>query len=82
MCYECVMNVTTHDVLVFRSPFEFTTRGDSFGWMKDLSGNLYYGMFIEGGRVIDTENKKLKTCLKEIAQVCRTGAYSLIYHII
>lgn len=56
-------------VLTMISVFNFTTRGDICGWMPDNEGFLHYGLFIEGGRVIDQEERKLKTCLREIAQV-------------
>ncbi len=49
-------------------PYEFTSNGDTYGWMKDDSGNYHFCFFIEGGRVIDTPNYQLKTGLLEIAK--------------
>lgn len=47
--------------------FEFIKNGDRFGWKKGADGNWSYTLFVEGGRVKDTEKYKLKTALREIA---------------
>ena len=48
-------------------PYEFTSNGDVFGWSKDTGNKWHLTIFIEGGRVKDTETIKLKSALKKIA---------------
>ena len=50
-------------------PFKFESNGDHFGWSKNTNGNFNLTLFIEGGRVIDTANYKLKTALKKVAEL-------------
>lgn len=50
-------------------PYEFTSNGDRFGWIEDHHGNFHLNLFIQGGRVLDTEAYPLKTGLREIAKV-------------
>jgi sulfite reductase (NADPH) hemoprotein beta-component len=50
-------------------PYHFDHNGDRYGWVKGLKGNWHFTMFIEGGRVADFENFKLKTGLREIARI-------------
>jgi sulfite reductase (NADPH) hemoprotein beta-component len=49
--------------------FQFEHNGDSYGWVKDHTGNYHYTMFIENGRVYDTEAFPLLTGLREIARI-------------
>lgn len=56
--------------------FKFLNNGDEYGWLKGADGKWHATLFIEGGRVKDTENYKLKTGLKEIAKV-HTGDFRL-----
>ncbi len=51
------------------TPFNFTTNGDAFGWIKAHDGTWYYTLFVEGGRVKDTEEYPLRKGLRMIAQV-------------
>ena len=48
-------------------PFEFTDRGDPYGWVKGDNGKWHYTQYVQNGRVKDTENYKLKEGLKELA---------------
>jgi sulfite reductase (NADPH) hemoprotein beta-component len=48
-------------------PFKFTTTGDLYGWHKAVDGNWFLTLFIETGRVKDTEEKQTKTALRKIA---------------
>jgi sulfite reductase (NADPH) hemoprotein beta-component len=48
-------------------PFQFTSNGDYYGWKKGINGKWSCSLFIEGGRVRDTEKYKLKSGLREIA---------------
>lgn len=47
----------------------FETNGDAFGWTEGVDGNWYYCLFIEGGRVKDTEDFPMMTGLREIAKI-------------
>jgi len=53
--------------------YEFTNRGDSFGWVKGIDGNEHLTLFIENGRILDfgeeNANKALKTGMLEIAKI-------------
>jgi len=48
-------------------PYEFTSRGDQFGWSKNHDGSNNLTLFIENGRILDNNNYTLKTAIKEIA---------------
>ncbi|DAZ96683.1 TPA: hypothetical protein N0F65_009150 [Lagenidium giganteum] len=49
-------------------PFKFDSNGDRFGWHKLSNDKFQYTMFIEGGRIKDTEDRQIRTGLREIAQ--------------
>lgn len=49
--------------------YKFTSTGDRYGWTEGANGTWNLGLFIEGGRVVDTEDKPLKTGMREIAKV-------------
>lgn len=51
-------------------PFKLQRNGDDFGWKKGVDGKWHLTYFVEGGRVVDREKKKLKTALREIAKIC------------
>ncbi len=57
-------------------PFQFTSNGDEYGWVKGTGKNWHLTLFIEGGRVKDTPEIKLKSALKEIAEK-HTGDFRL-----
>ncbi len=50
-------------------PFEFTSNGDRYGWKETVNGNWNFTLFILSGRVRDDETVKLKSALKEIAEM-------------
>ena len=50
-------------------PYDFISNGDVYGWVKGVEGNWHLTLFIEGGRVLDTEQVQLKTALKKIAEI-------------
>ncbi len=56
--------------------FHFTDNGDRFGWIEDHRGHWHFTLFVENGRVYDTEAYPLLTGLREIAQV-HTGDFRL-----
>ncbi|RLV61028.1 assimilatory sulfite reductase (NADPH) hemoprotein subunit [Parashewanella curva] len=50
-------------------PYEFTGRGDRFGWVEGIDGKHHLTLFIENGRLLDYLGKPLKTGVAEIAKV-------------
>jgi sulfite reductase (NADPH) hemoprotein beta-component len=49
-------------------PYSFTKRNDDFGWQQDHEGRWHFTLFVEHGRVTDTESTKLKSGLLAIAE--------------
>ena len=49
-------------------PFEFTRQGDPFGWQTQPNGQRFLGLFIETGRIKDTETRRTKTALRTIVE--------------
>jgi sulfite reductase (NADPH) hemoprotein beta-component len=49
-------------------PFSFNQRSDYYGWEQNHEGLWYYTVFVENGRVLDTEQLALKTALYEVAK--------------
>lgn len=56
--------------------FEFEHNGDRLGWIEGDEGVWNYTLFIQNGRVKDTEDYKLKTALRKIAKT-HTGDFRL-----
>ncbi len=50
-------------------PFEFKTTGDDFGWSENFDGSWNFTLFIQNGRVIDTDFSPLRSALKEVAEL-------------
>ncbi|MFJ8267726.1 assimilatory sulfite reductase (NADPH) hemoprotein subunit [Peribacillus asahii] len=50
-------------------PYHFESNGDRYGWVKGIQGKWHLTLFIEGGRVADFDDYKLKTGLREIAKI-------------
>jgi sulfite reductase (NADPH) hemoprotein beta-component len=48
--------------------YHFTERRDYYGWQQNHDGRWYYTVFVENGRVYDSEEVKLKSALLEIAE--------------
>ena len=48
--------------------YEFTTTGDIYGWNRAVDGSLFLTLFVETGRVKDTEQQQQKTALRAVAQ--------------
>ncbi len=57
-------------------PFHFDHNGDRYGWVKGVKDKWHLTLFIEGGRVADFDDYKLKTGLREIAKI-HTGDFQL-----
>jgi sulfite reductase (NADPH) hemoprotein beta-component len=47
---------------------KFERQGDLFGWHKQLDGNYFLGLYVETGRIKDTEQFQLKTALRKIVE--------------
>ncbi len=63
--------------------YKFISSGDRYGWSEGADGKWHLGLFIEGGRIVDTEGSPLKTGMLEIAKVHKgdfrlTGNQNLI----
>jgi sulfite reductase (NADPH) hemoprotein beta-component len=58
------------------APYEFTSRGDRFGWVEGVDGNFHLTCFIENGRILDYPDKTLKTGCREIAKIF-TGEFRM-----
>jgi sulfite reductase (NADPH) hemoprotein beta-component len=52
-------------------PYQFTHRGDRFGWVEGIDGKHHLTLFIENGRLLDYPGKPLKTGVSEIAKIHR-----------
>jgi sulfite reductase (NADPH) hemoprotein beta-component len=50
-------------------PFQFTTQGDRFGWLRGHDGRWHLTLRIESGRVGDTPGKPFLTGLAKIAAI-------------
>jgi len=50
-------------------PFAFEGNGDPYGWFQDREGNWHVTLFLENGRVCDTDQRPIKTGLREIAGI-------------
>ncbi len=49
-------------------PFHFTRQGDLLGWHQQTNGNHFLGLFVENGRIRDTEGYQLKTGLRRVIE--------------
>jgi sulfite reductase (NADPH) hemoprotein beta-component len=47
-------------------PFQFERQGDVFGWQRQRDGNYFLGLYVEAGRIKDTDTIRLKTALQKI----------------
>lgn len=59
-----------------QKPFSFISNNDQFGWVKGEDGRWHLTLYIEGGRVKDTDVLKLKTALREVA-IISDGSFIL-----
>ncbi len=49
--------------------FAFDHNSDRYGWVEDHRGHWHFTLFVENGRVYDTDSYSLMTGLREIAQM-------------
>ncbi|WP_418499430.1 NADPH-dependent assimilatory sulfite reductase hemoprotein subunit [Flagellimonas sp.] len=50
-------------------PFRLTTNGDQYGWVRGIDGHWFHTLFVENGRIKDTEGHFLKTAIRKIAEL-------------
>ncbi|MGQ7843071.1 assimilatory sulfite reductase (NADPH) hemoprotein subunit [Granulosicoccus sp. 3-233] len=50
-------------------PYEFTSRGDRFGWVEGIDGKQHLTLFVMNGRILDYPDRPLKTGLRKIAEI-------------
>ncbi len=50
-------------------PFHFETSQDAFGWSENADGTHNYTLFVENGRVKDTDELPMMTGLRKVAKV-------------
>ncbi|MCG8434907.1 MAG: assimilatory sulfite reductase (NADPH) hemoprotein subunit [Gammaproteobacteria bacterium] len=50
-------------------PYYFVSRGDRYGWVPGDDGGWHFTIFIQSGRVADSDNQLLRTGLREIAKI-------------
>src|SRR6478736_5322401 len=48
-----------------------TKQGDLLGWNRQLNGKSFLGLFVEMGRIKDTEQVQLKTALRKVVEQFR-----------
>jgi sulfite reductase (NADPH) hemoprotein beta-component len=48
--------------------FKFTRQGDLYGWHQQIDGKWFLGVFVENGRIKDTEAWQLKTALRRVTE--------------
>lgn len=49
-------------------PYKFTASNDTYGWQKALDGTSFLTLFVETGRIKDTDKVRQKTALRRIAE--------------
>ncbi|ACL30776.1 assimilatory sulfite reductase (NADPH) hemoprotein subunit [Buchnera aphidicola str. APS (Acyrthosiphon pisum)] len=49
--------------------YSFISRGDRFGWIKDINNNWSLTLFIQNGRIYDDNDKLFKSGLLKIANI-------------
>lgn len=57
-------------------PFHFDHTGDRYGWIKGKDGKWNLTLYVQSGRIVDSDGYKLKTALREIAKI-HTGDFRL-----
>ena len=58
-------------------PYRFTTTGDLYGWHRQADGSWFLTLFVETGRVKDSDGCRLKTALRQIAEKFGTIEFHL-----
>lgn len=50
-------------------PYVFEHSGDRYGWVEGINDTWHFTMFIQNGRVLDTDDYPMMTGLREIAKI-------------
>ncbi|SHI54139.1 sulfite reductase (NADPH) beta subunit [Tangfeifania diversioriginum] len=50
-------------------PFKISQTGDNYGWKKGTDGKWHLTYFVEGGRVKNSGDKKMKDAFREVAKI-------------
>jgi sulfite reductase (NADPH) hemoprotein beta-component len=53
-------------------PYRFERQGDRFGWHKQADGRSFLGLFVETGRIKDTDEIRLKSALRKVVDTYDT----------
>jgi sulfite reductase (NADPH) hemoprotein beta-component len=49
-------------------PYQFSKQGDLFGWHRQWDGNYFLGIYVENGRIKDSDHCRLKTALRTVTE--------------
>lgn len=49
--------------------YKFIHNGDRYGWSKAANKKWFLGLFVEGGRLKDTNTLKYRTAIREVAEI-------------
>jgi sulfite reductase (NADPH) hemoprotein beta-component len=64
-------------------PYAFTKRNDDYGWHQDSFGRWHFTLFVEHGRIADTESVHLKSALLAVAETgLNTFRFTCNQHVI
>lgn len=56
-----------------RRPVEVAATHDHLGWNEQWDGCWFYGLFVENGRIGDTDRARIRTALRRVVDKLRTG---------
>jgi len=62
------VNRRTGGLLAAARPYEFTTTADLYGWNRAVDGSLFLTLYVQTGRIKDSEGHAQKTALREVAE--------------
>lgn len=48
-------------------PYKFEKQGDLYGWRQQVDGNWFFGLFVESGRIKDSDGCGMKRALRAVA---------------
>jgi sulfite reductase (NADPH) hemoprotein beta-component len=51
------------------TPISFISNSDKYGWIKTETGRWHLSLFVEGGRIMDSETMQLKKALVEVGKI-------------
>ena len=60
-----VQSVLGHELLPSR-PLQWQSAADHLGWYEQDAGQCFYGLYVENGRIADTDEHHLRSALREI----------------